>query len=106
MENFSIKIYASSFVLQNDICSGGYFFQQNSELRRNEIYASSCVLPNDICSGGCSQHCSEFIRDPGEGSLDAEGGLEPRQDFFLFFFKKTGAIFLVFFVQNYAILNF
>ena len=52
MENFSIKIYASSFVLQNDICSGGYFFQQNSELRRNKIYASSCVLPNDIWSGG------------------------------------------------------
>ena len=37
-ENFSIKIYASSFVLQNDIFSGGYFFQQYS--------ASSCVSMN------------------------------------------------------------
>ena len=52
-----------------------------SELRRNKIYARYCVLQNDICSGGCSQHCSEFIRDPGEGSLDAEGGLETGQDF-------------------------
>ena len=47
-----------------------------------KIYASSFVLQNDICSGGCSKHCSEFIRDPGEGSLDAEGGLEPGQDFY------------------------
>ena len=26
----------------------------------------SIVLVKNVCSGACSQHCSEFIRDPGE----------------------------------------
>ena len=29
-------------------------------------FLDSFVLTKNICSGGCSQHCSEFIRDPGE----------------------------------------
>ena len=70
--------------IQEVTSSNIYYLMKYSELRRNRKYASSFVLQNDICSGGCSQHCSEFIRDPGEGSLDAEGGLEPGQDFYFF----------------------
>ena len=40
----------------------------------------SIVLVKNVCSGACSQHCSEFIRDPGEGRVlvvrrvEREGG--------------------------------